>query len=329
MNKVLPILIGLVLRCSLHAQTLTQASHEPQPGDVDLVRTLDTSAFTQGIQLANGDGVQWDLSLVKSHGGFAFQYLDSASVPEASAHPGCTFVQSDPAVNMYFRSSTSPAQTELLGASSATLSLNFSNSAILMKYPASFGTQVTDAVSGTFDAGFAQGNCAGTTQTKIDGRGTLLLPGGISFSNTLKVTSVQNLTLTSGIFPLGTVQQRMVRFYRAEERFPVVSFSYTKLSFATGPSQLITNHSGNAAIITGLRKDPGAQLRIYPSIVEDLLQIDHPITNGGTIRITDVSGKIFGEYNGPQIDVSSFSRGMYLLELSAEGRTFSARFIKN
>lgn len=194
----------LLASCLLNAQTLTQAYHEPVITEVDRNYKLDTTAYTTGLPLAiTGTNVVWDFSLLT---GMFPVINDTIITPTAAvsgtAYPSATYCQKRNDIFTFYKSESNPSQTELVGVYSPTLSFTFTNTAIIATYPVAYGYSKTDGVSGSFKFGTNTGACNGSITVVADGMGTVKFPFGATFNNVLRLKSVQELTVSSGLFPL-------------------------------------------------------------------------------------------------------------------------------
>lgn len=255
MKKIILILSS----CSLFgvtAQTLTQSFNEPVVGDVDKSYRLDTSLYTTGLPLnLIGTNCVWDFT--KLTGIFPMvidSFINPSAAMGATAYPNANFVQHRDLIYTYFRSTTLPQQTELLGAYSPSLSLTFTNSAIIVSYPVNFGYNLTDPVSGNFRYNTTNGACNGDISISAASTGTIQLPNGVSIANVLCLKSIETLTLSVGIFPFGTFNQTIYNYYMPGRKFPILNINYTKYQFISGTPTItaFVNGSNDYYSVVGL-----------------------------------------------------------------------------
>lgn len=335
MKKIL-FLILIIFSLISHSQTLTQNFNEPKPGDVEQTYPLDTSAFLNGMPITiTGTNAVWNFTnFVATNPGIDNYYLSPASNTNSAGFPGCTMVMESENVSTFFKSVTTPTpQTELLGLKSGTLHLIFTNSAIIAKYPISFGTVISDNMSGTFSAFSINGNCSGSITTTADGTGTLNLPNGITYANMLRVKSVQSLNLTAGAFPAGTLKQTIYNYYHGSQKFPVLSITYvvmtpvvgdpTKTGFATGSIN---------AFVVGQEENHLSPLavKIYPNPARSIVYVDvagtlHP----EKVEIFNHLGQaVFSGVYAGNVDLSGIERGMYTVQITIGQRIVRQKLIR-
>ncbi len=320
---------------------LTQAAYEPVIGDSSFYHVLDTIAFGLGLPLnISGNNVTWNFgNLISTAVKANSSYVDPSTVPSATAYAGTSMVQKQGALFNYFKSVVTPsAQTEMLGLSSNTLNLNFSNSAILVKFPLSYGNSFTDNIAGTFNFSVS-GTFNGNVSTNADGAGTLQLPNGLVFSNVLRVKSVQTINLSLGILPFGTAKQTVYNYFHGSQKFPVLTITYTSLNVigSSSPSVSAVVTGNSKTIIVGLEEENSfvSNLSLYPNPATDAIFIDaNQMAGEVEIELFDAKGtKVLtrqGVLNGtttPVLSLSGLPKGMYILKLRSGTRSIQKKVI--
>lgn len=284
--KFLFLLIITSLNLCSQSLVLTQAAYEPIPGDSSYYHVLDTNSYASGLPLSTtGNNSVWNFgSLVSTSIKANSAYLLPSAVPGSSNYPTATMVQKQGGLYNYFKSVSSPStQTEMLGINSNTLNLTFTNTAILAKFPVSYGNSFTDNISGTFNFSIS-GTFNGSLSTQADGSGTLHLPGGLSLNNVLRVKSVQTIQLYLGFIPFGTAKQTVYNYFHASQKFPVLNITYSSLSItgSATPSLSAVVTGNSKSIIVGLNewRESALGLRLYPNPMKDEIFIELENTEG-------------------------------------------------
>jgi hypothetical protein len=235
MKIITTCLFLIISHLSCLSQTLTQTYNEPKAGEVESYYYLDTAGYATGMPVSiTGTNCVWDFTkLIVKPPVSKTNYADTANVPAAAGYTGCTFVQQSSGFNTFMKSVTTPTtQTEVLGLELGPANLKFSNTAIIIKYPASYGLNYTDNIAGTA-SGQVSGSVSGSVTTKIDGQGVLILPLNVTYSNVIRLKSVQTVTLTNG-FPIATFKQTFYNYYHPSFKFPVLSLNYSSVAFVLG-----------------------------------------------------------------------------------------------
>lgn len=335
MKKLLLSCLTLV-SCLLQSQTLTQSFNEPKPGETESNYALDTSAFSSGLPLnVTGNGVTWDFTKLKAiNATITNNYLSAASVSNASNYAGCTFVQESSGVYSYFKSTTTPTpQTEILGIQTSSLSANFTNSGIIARYPVVYGSSTSDNMSGTFNFSVT-GTCSGKITTSADGLGTLNLPQGISLTNVLRVKSVQTLTFTASLIPVGSIRQTIYNYYHASEKFPVLSLNYTYMSTSFSSTPTITGFAtGNTGFfVTGIHETDAvnASLLVYPNPAQNTVYISSSAVTVRSVKVLNQLGQtIMSGGESSSVDISGLESGIYFIEISTDLGQSRKKIVKN
>lgn len=319
----------------LSAQTLTQAANEPVAGETDRRYRLDTSLFTSGLPHGvKGNGVVWDFT--KLQGTYPIT-VDSFNLPTASPgnslYTGATYVQHLDELYSYYKSVQSPSQTELLGAWSTSLILTFTNTAIVAGYPVSYGYSINDPVSGSYKYNTTTGPCNGSIQVSADGTGTLNLPGNVTFTNVLRMKTVQTVTLASGIFPVGSYQQVTYNYYSGNQKFPIINFRYSTYQLLIGTPTITAYGYGmdDYFTIVGLNQNTlNNACAVYPAPFHDQLHINAECTqNVSRYRFYSLSGALLAESTELTESIfHSLPNGLLFLELEGSNGVFRQKVYK-
>jgi hypothetical protein len=333
--KKLSIYFSTLIISSINAQTLTQGSHEPTIGDVTKIRQLDTSAFTSGLPLnQTGANQVWDFSAAKALNTETITNIYGApsAYTQNALYPGATIVQDLPG-NMFtfFKTVSTPTtQAEIVGIDRPTIKMTFTNSAIVMQYPASMGFSVSDDVSGTYSIGTINGPLNGETQTVADGTGTLVLGPGATFTNVIRLKSVQNLTLTQG--PLtGQLRQIVYNFYDQSQKFAIINVSYIEMSMAGGtPSMtagMFANANNYSAVGIAENSAFAQELKIFPNPASDVVNIksNAAIKNASIFNIA--GQKVLSQNDIDSINVSALPEGIYFLKLESTAGNVTRKIV--
>lgn len=335
MKHVYFALLLLVVTAS-QAQTLTQSFNEPVIGDIDKNYRLDTSAYTSGMPVGvSGSTCVWNFSdLVGAFPMIVDSFITPSAATGATANPSATFVQHRDLLYTFYKSTTSPPQTELLGAYSPSLTLTFTNSAIIAGYPVAYGYNLTDPVSGSFKYNNTNGACNGNITISANGIGTLNMPGNVSIPNVLCLRSVEILTLSSGIFPFGTFNQTIYNYYMPGKKFPVLNINYTTYQLLAGTPTItaFVYGSNNYFYVAGIKEASlnKQDYHIFPNPFHDQLFVTSRNTSEENEYILyDMNGKLLlstRSLDGRETE--SLSPGIYILEIKNKSGSLHQKIIK-
>jgi len=327
--------LSLVSFAMTHGQTITQSFNEPVVGDIDKNYRLDTSAFASGLpRNVVGNNCIWNYTNLNAvFPKIVASFISPAAAASASAYPSANYVQRRD-IYTFYKSTTNPQQTELLGGYTPSLSLIFSNTAIIAKYPVSYGYNFSDPVSGTFKYNTTNGACVGNITISADGLGTLNLPGGASLTNVLRLKSVEILTLSIGVFPFGTFNQTIYNYYMPGKKFPVLNLNYSTYRLIAGSPTITAFVYGNINYfnIVGFKDESANKeaFSVYPNPFSDHLSIVSKLAGEeNTYTFYNANGTLILQANETEaLQTEKIEPGIYFLEIRNRLGTFHQKVIK-
>ena len=316
------------------AQTLTQAFNEPVVGDVDKSIRLDTSAYTNGLPLkVVGNNCLWDYS--NCYGVFPMvvdSFITPSAAPNASAYPAATYVQNRDKIYTFYKSNTAQTRTEMLGGYTPSLTITFTNTAIIASYPISYGYSVTNAASGTFKYNTTNGACNGNITITADGIGTLSLANGIKVPNVIRLKSVEILTLSTSFLPVGMFYQTVYNYYEQGKKFPVVNVGYTTYQLLAGTPTITALAYGNQNYFNLLGINENKMIdenyRVFPNPFHDNFEILAKSTDN-LFQLFDLSGRLLitAKDITPE-KLAPLAKGIYILEIKNKTNVYRQKVAK-
>lgn len=332
------LLLSLSVFCALSTSAqsliLTKAAFEPIIGDTSRAYVVDTSYYTSGLNVGlTGANTLWTYSNLAASGNISMSaYVDPTAVPASSNYAGCTIVQKQGALNTFYKSVSSPStQTEFQGINSSSITMNFSNTAVNMRYPFAFGNVITDNFGGSFTFSLS-GSASGNATVIADGTGTLVLPNGVVFPNVLRVKSYQTTNFTALIIN-GNIKQTTYSWYDASQKFPILSINYqtTSISGSGSPTisaQVLGNKNN---FVIGLKEqelDPSA-ISLFPSPAGDLLKVDAGALKVNSIKLYNALGKeVMHSEAANELKLTTLSSGVYIVEIKTDKGLIRKKIIK-
>lgn len=244
----------------------------------------------------------------------------------------------------------SPTSIELVGISNGTICVASQDSETTITFPSSFGTTYLDtARTTTTVSGSSLGQLPGVDSVKVisvsyiesdfNASGTLTTAYGIftSIRQDLERKTTTELyikgLITGGIFTLFSTETDTAYSHQywsnaANAKFPLVSYDVTATGVLTGSVIFTTGFSSN--VNTSIKENEIKTISVYPNPAKDQLTIDnHEAINN--LTVTDLRGKVIYSSNqitSNTIDINFLSKGMYVLTISTDSYTGTARFIK-
>jgi hypothetical protein len=211
-----------------------------------------------------------------------------------------------------------------LGAVVASWNVNQEN---LMAYPLSLASNpLIDAFSGTVTS-TATGTlpATGSSVTMVDGSGTLLLPGGNSYTNVMRFHLKDSAV--ASVFGTNVAFVRNVYEYYdfTVSNMPIfITMSVDVNSALINNSSTIILSKDQPLTFVGGDEILMETIHLYPNPATNELYINGA-TFGDEFKIHDLRGKLIGtgSYDGP-IDVTNLIAGVYLLQINGQ----TVEFIK-
>lgn len=322
-TKLLVLFLLITGITSAQNLSLTQSGFEPIVGDTNKAYVMDTSAYTTGMPThLSGSNVIWDYSfLVPTPTLNTSAYISPASATVTSP-ANTSFVQKQGGLHNFFKSTTTPTtQTELLGVNMGTISLTFTNTGIMAKYPLSYGYSLTDPIGGSVTFSIPA-SFSGNVVTEADGQGTLFMPQNKSYFNVLRVKSTQIISI-SVLFVgnIATLKQTVYSYYHASSKFPILTINNSVTTFSSQTTD-ITTVTGNANFIAiGVKEQSKEEFNFgtYPNPAKDQLSVQ--LKNNETpesLTLINALGEVILKNNGSKsINISQIPNGYYFIEVKS------------
>jgi hypothetical protein len=334
MKKIYTLLTSLILLSGISkAQlSLTQAVNEPVIGNVDTRKDYDS---TSTLPKNTGAGQVWNFTSLATTTTAAVPstYTTPSAVPGGSNYPAATVAQDN---GTFFKSSTN--MFEMLGMESNTVSLTFTNSAIIANWPINYNYTNTDPVAGNVSVtGGGSGTFSGSITTTAPGSGTLMLPNSMTFTNCLLVVSrlYINANITTPFPFTATVSLVNFQYYHATQKFPILTITYTDLqSLPLNNSDAIITVNNN--VFAGLNElSLENALAIYPNPASGSFHVSLENKNGEAIslEIIDQLGRVIKtkDLGNTTVDAiistSDLSSGIYFVKTNCGNKSAVKKLI--
>ena len=329
------LIVVMAIACSINAQvTLTKAFNEPVLGDVNTKQIYDSAGI---VPKTTGANKMWDFSSFTMNSSVEVSdFISTSSTPNGSSYSNATFVE-DYGSGNYSYMKVDPISYQLLGIETPSYKLNFtSNTAVEFVWPIAMGYTHTDAFSGTANANNMNGTVSGNISTVASGTGTLIIPGGATFTGVLqiKMTLVANASFLLG-FATANIRLVEYSYYEASRKFPLLTVMYTNVSgAATSKSAGI---KFNAAIVGINDLNFDASFTIFPNPAKDGVNVKlHNASNARCmIEIINPLGQIVQSTNlgtdteiSKDISISDLPSGIYFVRTTLGDKASVRKLIK-
>jgi hypothetical protein len=308
----------------------------PNVGSVIQNEVLDTTGFV----LSNpGANQTWDYHSLDTLGDYPFYYVAVSSVPNASSFANANLAVETEVAIEYFNVSSSGYSN--CGAQPG-YPVDFNHPEKLFNFPLSYGDSLrsyfeADVIASDSNPGYVR---SGYVTSLADAYGTLILPNGITYNNTLRVRLIENYqdSLGQGAY-----------YYYTDSLYYWLSpniagtlltyFHFTTVTAESGFSDTADSYSLYAyqsGVTTGI-KPPISQfssIKVYPNPANQYLQI-FSSASLEKYSLTDISGQTicqgnFGDKLSGTIPVASLPGGIYVLQCqNSSGQTNIQKIIIN
>jgi hypothetical protein len=309
------------------AQTLNQSTHAPAIGDVYTFQYADPASLPSNLGNP-GTGNTFNFSGLSIYPGTnTSQGVSVASNGSASAYPNANVAVQTGTDNVFYKSQASNLENwgGTMTINAYSIKLNFTTPAVLGTYPMNLGTTNTGTVAGSITAMGNNGNFVGTNSFTADATGTLVVPGGRTYNNVMRVHTFQNLTFTVS-FVQGTLTVNQYDYYapnysnfpNPNNNWPVLSVQQSTISSTIGGTSVQTtvtiNSNYNVLGINNSNNISASHITISPNPVKDVLTVssDLPINK---IQLVDITGKVIVDTKNNSIDCSTLSNGTYFVRM--------------
>jgi hypothetical protein len=305
------------------------ATNEAAIGSLASLHLCDSNANIQSNIM--GANVTWDFSQIAGIFGVTkdVQMLDATLDANYASFTGATKLYDIGTTFQTFYSSTPNGRSSQgfvfnevsLGSVVASWNIDQEN---VMSYPFAFGSTVNDVFSGTVTS-TATGTvpATGSSYAAIDGSGTLMLPGGNSYSNVLRYHLKDSAV--ASVFGTNVAFVRDVFEYYdfTVGNLPIfitMSVDVNSALFVNSSTVILSKDQPLTFVGESELNMPSIQL--YPNPAVNEIQLsgvkigdEYAILNLAGIRMNSAS------YKG-SIDVTNLSTGVYLLQINGQTLEF-------
>lgn len=334
MKKFYITILSLSLFCLSQAQPVITQANYPSAGESYPAIALLTAPWTPGN---SGENQTWDFSALTNPTNLTFEYQLPAATPY-----GATFSTSSLALNVigqysFFVSSASEYQVSgTVTSFPTTISRPYTNPQKIIAFPFTYLNTFKDtALTGLYPYGTDFQQRTTYTETKADGYGTVILPGGATFNNVLRLrTTAKTYDSTynsSGSFIKEDISIDTNYYWVSQFHKPHI-FTLTKSIQNNGSATVLAQYFGSPASVTSINKEYHSYFSVYPNpfsselfveVDENLFQSRSSIS----IVILNSNGKEVASYpmtsSRTRISGEDLPQGLYVYKILSQSQILS------
>lgn len=328
MKKIYFLFILAIINLNVKAQlTITKTANQPVVGDIVMDASYDS---TTAVPKSTGANQNWNFTSFTA-GTFTevMTYTTVASTPAGSLFPTANIaVMRGSNEYEYYNNQAGMISYKGMANTSNTSITTFSDEAVKLNWPTAFNNNNSDGFAGLEVTPTSTTNWNGVISYTASGSGTVTLPNGNVHTNCLQVKSVITLTMSGS--NSATMTMVNYEYYSSASRYPILTIEYQAYSSGT-----VTNNDFNARVnTTALTSGLGEQVNsndvvVYPNPSSDNITIQLPGNIlAEKLEIYDMNGKlVVSKHNSNTLNVSSLTKGLYLLKINAQGSVMQKQVI--
>lgn len=303
-------------------------------------------SFVDVQESVNGSGAIWNFTALEAYSGEVRDYEigDATASPFAASFGSSTKTLKIGAIETFYNSSVNDKVSQgfvftepNIGDITATFD---GDEAELVQYPMAFGDDFTDAFSGTLDVpGFTSSALSGEIYVTIDGQGTLNLPNGVTYTDVIRVVSMDSTFSVVTLPPPFSITSDVIIERTQYEYYDITNSSLPKLmitnikliSLLGNDEQTLVLVSDDPMQYVGLNNNTAVNFTVSPNPSTDKVTLTGDFSNDATGTVVDQNGRVLlttSVKNGTTIDISTFENGMYFLNINSNGNTTSKTIVK-
>ncbi|MFN0275213.1 MAG: T9SS type A sorting domain-containing protein [Chitinophagales bacterium] len=318
MKLITPLIISsFCLTYSISAQPVISSAAFGEAGDSYVMKGIEE------ISLEPGDGgadVTWDFSTAVLNGGTDMrEVVDAATSTYGSDFPDANIatVTNDTSFTYYF---ISGVLLSYYGTATPSLSQIFDEPADLVDFPVTYNDTKTDDFSGSATILGFEATLTGSSTMIADGYGTVILPGGASYSDVLRLKLDLNILAEVTGLPI-TAEINSTIYYWLLDGItgPVIQYTSAETAisgFPTTPAIFIDVNDDLLADVSG---PPAISFNVFPTLADEFINVSSE--TGGQISIYTLTGeKMLSQkvVSSDEVKTNSFPEGNYLVVLQTE-----------
>lgn len=282
----------------------------------------------------SGANKTWDLSSMVTGQVSSYNTVAASSTASGSAFPNANIALGSAGGYAYYNQSSSSVQ--FLGISNTSFNIAYYNPEDFLRFPCNYNDSYTDTWGSNFVSGGTAFYRTGFTDVKVDGYGTLLLPGSITHNNVLRVRFhqvYQDSSLFQGIPNIIEYESETYMWYVAG--VPAQVASVNRFESSGGPVQTSGLYLGNIVSSVPLVTAKN-EWNVYPNPVsgdwvtvyfeaEGPFDFEARLVGMDGRQLSSATYTTTAGNNALQVALPDLSNGIYQLQLFIDNKQVGAK----
>lgn len=306
------------------AQTLNQSNHSYLPGYQYSTIPCSTVGVTSG---ASGAGSSWNYASVATNTSAIVNYSATTNT-NTTYSPADVFVNGGSNNSAYYKSSATDMKYYGgdISVSGNNVTLIYAIPAIYAVYPMNLNSTNTAMISGSLTILGNSATFTGQCSITADATGTLTIPSGNTYSNTIRVLTTQTITTSSLPFVgVATIYMQNFDYYDPSTaiafKAPLFSIANSTLSSGAGNSvQTFANTLKDNTVGINELHGNSLDLNVFPNPTTNFVNFSTPSVEAVKVIVFDMSGKALAteviENGKSTINTTSFAGGVYMYHVT-------------
>lgn len=334
MKKIYTFILIVIFAISVKAQFTVTSSMFPIVGDIEKTWDVDTTNLVVGSSGTNQIWNYTGITIPSTVTATSNTYVALNTAPHYTAFTGATIASSSDGINYDFSSYGS--NITMYGTANNTLVTTYGNPLTYANIPFTYGTISSDTYSSTSVNGTQTITLLGSITTTGDAWGTLNLPGGKTYPNTLRlklqITQTATVASSSTLSPTYnyTINANNYVHMSAASKFALFSMGINTVTVKSGTfTNTSKSKSGTVGdvLFSGITElKDGADYSVFPNPAKTELTIlltgNNHLTNLDVINnlgqiVKDINNVNFNSFNANKasINLEGISPGIYYVKL--------------
>jgi|GEM_PF-4548064 len=352
--KRTPLLLVIVLFSVFKVMAQLTLTSSIIPQNIALTYNNVNTSGTTVSPGAGGTGVTWDFSgLPWDSTATTYNYSVPSNTPYPTTYNPANIAAISPDgfgdyYYDYYYSTSSIYQiighVQPNGSSTSNFYTKYSDYETVVTFPLQYGDSLADTFYGTVELTYGTDTAqkdyrTGHVYTKVDGSGTLMLPGNISMpALRLKINRTTSDTTADG-YSAGKDSSLSYAWYSPNYPGELLVIGYTPDIFFSTIDTVAYYQSISS--ITGIKEPAvtGKTFTVYPNPASDVVNISYSLQKSSTVTIlvkdliantvltVPAQKQTVGEHT-VTLSLNSIKQGIYIIELSTDEETLTQKLTK-